>query len=86
MVTTHLSTKGQLTIPLAYRRRMNLTGRQRVHLDQLADGTVVIRPAPSILPLAGTLPLRRPLAAPERERQEVHQQRARRSLPRSRVR
>jgi AbrB family looped-hinge helix DNA binding protein len=80
MVKTNLSSKGQVTIPLPFRKRMNLTGRQTVELDQLPDGTVVLRPVPSILELAGGLkPARSPLSAKE-ERKRAHALMARRSL------
>jgi AbrB family looped-hinge helix DNA binding protein len=74
MIPTTLSSKGQLTIPKSYRQRMRLTGRRRVYVEQLDDGTVLIRPAKSVLHLAGTLGLKRPLLNPEEEKREMHRQ------------
>ena len=73
-VPTNLSSKGQVTIPKKYRQRMKLTGRRTVFVEQLEDGTVVIRPARSVLNLAGSLSLKRPLLSPEEERRAVHKQ------------
>lgn len=55
MVRTNLSSKGQVTIPVSFRKRMHLTGSQAIELDQMPDGAVVLRPVPSILDLAGGL-------------------------------
>jgi AbrB family looped-hinge helix DNA binding protein len=60
MVKTNLSSKGQVTIPLSFRKRMHLTPTQTVELDQLPDGAVILRPVRSILDLAGGL---KPVAA-----------------------
>jgi len=72
MFPTNLSSKGQLTIPKQFRQRMKLTGRRRVVIEQLDDGTVLIRPVRSVLHLAGTLSLKRPLLPPQQERREAH--------------
>lgn len=53
MFRTHLTSKGQVTVPKQFRQRMKLTGRRAVVVDQRADGAVVIRPVRSILHLAG---------------------------------
>lgn len=79
MIPTNLSRKGQLTIPKHFRQRMKLTGRQRVILDQLADGTVVVRPARSILHLAGSVPAHVPPLSVQEERDAIHQAMAERS-------
>jgi len=72
MFPTNLSSKGQLTIPKQFRQRMKLTGRRRVVIEQLKDGTVLIRPVRSVLHLAGTLTLKKNLLPPQQERREVH--------------
>jgi hypothetical protein len=51
---------------------MKLTGRRSVIVDQLPDGSIIIKPAKSILHLAGSLKAKRSLLAPEEERREVH--------------
>ena len=48
-----VSSKGQITIPVRFRERMNLTPSREVELEQLEDGSVVIRPKKSIMHLAG---------------------------------
>jgi AbrB family looped-hinge helix DNA binding protein len=79
MVKTNLSSKGQVTIPLSFRKRMNLVATQTVELNQLADGAVVLRPVPSILALAGSLkPAQRILSSKE-ERKRARELMARRS-------
>jgi len=79
MVKTNLSSKGQVTIPLSFRKRMNLTGSQVVELDQMSDGAVVLRPVPSVLALAGGLkPARRILSSKE-ERKRAQELMSRRS-------
>ena len=72
MFPTNLSSKGQLTIPKQFRQRMKLTGRRRVVIEQLKDGTVLIRPVRSVLHLAGTLNLKKNLLPPQQERREVY--------------
>ena len=79
MIPTNLSSKGQLTIPKKFRQRMKLTGRRRVFVEQRANGSVIIHPAPSILDIAGKLDLKRPLVSPEEERRLTHLAMARRT-------
>ncbi len=76
MVRTNISSKGQITIPQVFRKRMALTAQQDVEVDQLPDGSVVVRPVASILALAGTLTLKRPLLTPAAERQLARQRMA----------
>jgi bifunctional DNA-binding transcriptional regulator/antitoxin component of YhaV-PrlF toxin-antitoxin module len=73
MFHTHLTSKGQVTVPQRFRRRMKLTGRRRVVVEQRADGAVVIRPARSILHLAGSVPARNSKLTVEEERRAIHQ-------------
>ena len=73
MFHTHLTSKGQVTVPQRFRRRMKLTGRRSVVVDQLADGAVVIRPAKSILHLAGSVRAGATKLTIEEERQAIHQ-------------
>ena len=63
-----VSSKGQLTIPRAFRDRMQLTHQREVEMEQLDDGSVVIRPVRSILPLAGSLQSKSPAATPRQSR------------------
>jgi bifunctional DNA-binding transcriptional regulator/antitoxin component of YhaV-PrlF toxin-antitoxin module len=72
MFHTRFTSKGQVTVPQKFRRRMKLTGRRSVIVDQLPDGAVVIRPAKSILYLAGSVPARRPILTVEEERKAIH--------------
>jgi len=51
---------------------MRLTGRRSVIVDQLRDGTVVIRPTKSILHLAGSVSPRVPRLTIEGERKAIH--------------
>ena len=70
--------KGRLIIPRRYRAR--LKGRQRVFVSELADGSIVIRPGRSILHLAGSLKLARPLLSPSEEMRRIHAERASRAI------
>ena len=72
MFHTHLTSKGQVTVPQRFRRRMKLTGRRSVIVDQLTDGAVVIRPAKSILHLAGSVPARSAKLTVDEERHAIH--------------
>jgi AbrB family looped-hinge helix DNA binding protein len=85
MVRTNISSKGQITIPQIFRQRMALTGKQEVEVDQMADGTVVVRPVASILDLAGSVTLNQPLLSPQEERRQARlimaRQAAKRGLP-----
>jgi len=85
MVRTNISSKGQITIPQIFRKRMPLTGKQEVEVDQLPDGSVIVRPVASILDLAGSIALHRPLLSPQAERRQARlgmaRQAAKRGLP-----
>ena len=85
MVRTNISGKGQITIPQIFRQRMALTGKQEVEIDQMADGTVVVRPVASILDLAGSVTLNQPLLSSQEERRQARlimaRQAAKRGLP-----
>jgi len=78
MIRTNISSKGQLTIPQIFRKRMPLTSKQEVEVDQLPDGSVIVRPVASILDLAGSITLNRTLLSPQKERQQARQSMARR--------
>ena len=87
MFHTRLTSKGQVTVPQRFRARMKLTGRRSVVVDQLPDGAVVIRPAKSILHLAGSVPARHPKMTVEEERNAIHDaiiERHRKTLKQSR--
>jgi bifunctional DNA-binding transcriptional regulator/antitoxin component of YhaV-PrlF toxin-antitoxin module len=68
MFHTRLTSKGQVTVPQEFRKRMKLTVLRSVTVNQLADGAVVIRPAKSILYLAGSVPAPNPPLTREEER------------------
>ena len=52
-----VTSKGQITIPVAIRRSMGLKAKDRVVFTQLADGTVVMRAkSRSILEFVGSVP------------------------------
>ncbi len=59
---------------------MNLTGKQAVELDQLPDGSVVLRPVASILDLAGGLKPAGGTLSSKEERKRAQMLMARRSL------
>jgi bifunctional DNA-binding transcriptional regulator/antitoxin component of YhaV-PrlF toxin-antitoxin module len=82
MVRTSISSKGQLTIPQVFRKHMTLTRRQEVEVEQLPDGSVIVRPVASILDLAGSISLNRPLLPPQEERQQARQRMARQAAKR----
>jgi bifunctional DNA-binding transcriptional regulator/antitoxin component of YhaV-PrlF toxin-antitoxin module len=82
MIRTNISSKGQLTIPQAFRKRMPLTRKQEVDIEQLEDGSVVVRPVASILELAGSVRLNRPLLTPQQERQQARHGMAHRAAKR----
>jgi AbrB family looped-hinge helix DNA binding protein len=82
MIRTNISSKGQLTIPQVFRKRMTLTRNQEVEVDQLPDGSVVVRPVASILNLAGSITLNRPLLSPQDERRQARQSMARQAAKR----
>jgi AbrB family looped-hinge helix DNA binding protein len=82
MIRTNISSKGQITIPQGFRKLMPLTGKQEVEVDQLPDGSVIVRPVPSILDLAGSVGLNRPLLSPQKERREARQAMAGRAAKR----
>lgn len=82
MVRTTISSKGQITIPQIFRQRMSLTGKQEVEVGQLPDGSVVVRPVSSILDLAGSVTLSRPLLSPQEERRQARQSMARQAAKR----
>ena len=84
MVRTNISSKGQVTIPQIFRRRMPLTGKQEVEVDQLPDGSVIVRPVASILNLAGSIALNRPLLSPREERRQARKAMAEQAAKRGR--
>jgi AbrB family looped-hinge helix DNA binding protein len=76
-----ISSKGQVTIPQRFRQQMHLTEHREVEMEQLTDGSVVIRPVKSVLHLAGQLrPGTRPLTA-KQERAAARRAMAKRHRP-----
>jgi bifunctional DNA-binding transcriptional regulator/antitoxin component of YhaV-PrlF toxin-antitoxin module len=51
MVKTHVSSKGQTTIPSKFRLRWNSS---EVAWEELPDGSAVVRPIPDIMSLFGS--------------------------------
>jgi len=79
MEKANLSSKGQVTIPLSFRKRMHLTPTQTVELDQMPDGAVILRPVRSILDLAGGLEPPGITLSREQERKRARELMARRA-------
>jgi hypothetical protein len=61
---------------------MTLTRNQDVEVDQRPDGSVIVRPVASILDLAGSVTLHRPLLSPQEERRQARLHMARQSAKR----
>ncbi len=76
-----ISSKGQVTIPVAYRRRWKLAAGNEVQIEQLADGTVQLKPVKSILDLAGILQRRGPAPSVQEMRQAAEHAWAARNMP-----
>lgn len=48
-----LSTKGQVTLPAAFRRELGMKPHDRIIIEKI-DGAIVIRPAPDFFELEGS--------------------------------
>jgi antitoxin PrlF len=55
MVTSTLTDKGQTTVPQAIREALGVAPRQRLVWELRRDGSVRVRPMPSVMELAGSL-------------------------------
>ena len=70
MTTAVLSSKGQITIPLAVRRKLGVTTGDRVEFVELAEGQFALVPAVAdVRTLRGIVPKpRRPVSVDEMRR------------------
>jgi len=80
-MTTTVSEKGQITIPQRFRERMNLSPSREVELEQLDDGSVLVRPKKSIMRLAGSLKPKGPVLPFKEERRIAREAMVKRHLP-----
>lgn len=55
MITSKLTSKGQTTVPIEIRRQLNLSPKQKLIWELQPDGTITVRPQPSILDLFGVM-------------------------------
>src|SRR5438132_1588051 len=73
MTHSTITDKFQTTIPLQVRRALKLKARQRVSYELRPDGSVLLRPAPGIAELFGSIKLNR---QPANSREEKNAARA----------
>jgi AbrB family looped-hinge helix DNA binding protein len=59
MLESTITDKGQTTVPKEVRHALGIKPRQRLQWDLAEDGSVIVRPEPSALPLFGSLKSRR---------------------------
>jgi bifunctional DNA-binding transcriptional regulator/antitoxin component of YhaV-PrlF toxin-antitoxin module len=76
-IKTTIDSKGRLAIPSEFLKQMQLTGKRQIEIKQRDDGTVVIRSVRSIMHLAGTLKLNKPLLSAEDERRTADRSKTR---------
>ena len=69
MAQSTITDKFQTTIPLEVRLALKLKPRQRVSYELRSDGSAVMRPAPGLGELFGSLKLKRPAASAREEKQ-----------------
>jgi bifunctional DNA-binding transcriptional regulator/antitoxin component of YhaV-PrlF toxin-antitoxin module len=85
MAQSTITEKFQTTIPLEVRLALQLKPRQRVSYEIRGDGSAVMRPAPGLEELFGSLKLGRPAASPRAEKQAareaIAQEAARKAFP-----
>ena len=77
MAQSTITDKFQTTIPLEVRLALNLKPRQRVSYEVRGDGSAVMRPAPGLEELFGSLKLKGPVASPRVEKHGARQAMAR---------
>ena len=77
MAQSAITDKFQTTIPLEVRLALNLKRRQRVSYEVRGDGSAVLRPAPGLEELFGSLKLKRPVASSREEKQAAREAMAR---------
>ena len=69
MAQSTITDKFQTTIPLEVRLALKLKPRQRVSYELRSDGSAVMRPAPGLGELFGSLKIKRPAASAREEKQ-----------------
>jgi bifunctional DNA-binding transcriptional regulator/antitoxin component of YhaV-PrlF toxin-antitoxin module len=77
MAQSTITDKFQTTIPLEVRLALKLRPRQRVSYEVRGDGSAVMRPAPGLNELFGSLRLKRSAASAREEKQAARQAMAR---------
>jgi bifunctional DNA-binding transcriptional regulator/antitoxin component of YhaV-PrlF toxin-antitoxin module len=77
MAQSTITDKFQTTIPVEVRLALNLRPRQRVSYEVRGDGSAVMRPAPGLDQLFGSVKLKRPVASAREEKQASREAMAR---------
>ena len=73
MAQSTITDKFQTTIPVEVRLALNLRPRQRVSYEVRGDGSAVMRPAPGLDELFGSLKLNRAAVTAREEKQSARQ-------------
>jgi bifunctional DNA-binding transcriptional regulator/antitoxin component of YhaV-PrlF toxin-antitoxin module len=73
MAQSTITDKFQTTIPLEVRLALNLKPRQRVSYEVQDAGSAIIRPAPGLDELFGSIKLKRPVASIREEKRGAHE-------------
>ncbi len=70
LIMTHstITEKFQTTIPLEVRVALKLKPRQRLSYEVRSDGSAIVRPAPGVSDLFGSIKIKRPVAGPDEEK------------------
>jgi bifunctional DNA-binding transcriptional regulator/antitoxin component of YhaV-PrlF toxin-antitoxin module len=77
MAQSTITDKFQTTIPLEVRLALKLRPRQRVSYEVRADGSAIMRPAPGLDELFGSLKIKRTAASAREEKQAAREAMAR---------
>jgi bifunctional DNA-binding transcriptional regulator/antitoxin component of YhaV-PrlF toxin-antitoxin module len=77
MAQSTITDKFQTTIPLEVRLALNLRPRQRITYEVRGDGSAVLRPAPGLDELFGSVKLKRPAASAREEKRAAREAMAR---------
>ena len=73
MMQSTITDKFQTTIPVEVRRALKLKPRQRVSYEIRADGSAVLRPAPGLDELFGSIKIKRPVANSKEEKEAARE-------------
>jgi bifunctional DNA-binding transcriptional regulator/antitoxin component of YhaV-PrlF toxin-antitoxin module len=68
MAQSTITEKFQTTIPLEVRKALRLQPRQRVSYEVRPDGSAILRPAPGLDALFGSIKLKKPAATTQTEK------------------